>query len=473
MRRRLYIYVIIMFLSGISHILDAQSYIVPKKSEVSTNTFNEVAPAIIPDGMVYCTDKTSSSYMQYEDTKSRPMFNIFILPKKGKDEWGTPQLFSTDLMTNQNDGPIAFSGDGKLAVFTRNFNIRSFGSGTHGNPNFGLFFADRTDSGWANIREFEYNDPNAHTTHPSLDSTGTTLYFASDREGGFGGYDLYVSFRTDNGWTDPVNLGPVINSPLNEIYPFIHPSGRLYFSSDGHDKTPDFDLFYSEFYDNRWIKPVKLPAPFNSRRNDFTFYADRNFDSGYYTSDLRGTMDIYSFSSTIPSFEVCKKQVEDNFCYVFYEENTVTLDTTLYVYEWDLGDKTRVRAMEAEHCYSGPGDYMVQLNVIDKLTGDVQFNQAEYLVEVRKAIQSYISCPDTVRVDSSISLNGLESYFGDAVPGEYYWDFGDGIRGMGASITHTFVLPGVYQVRLGVVEESPDPETAGRFCSYKTIVVRE
>jgi hypothetical protein len=311
------------------------------------------------------------------------------------------------------------------------------------------------------------------TTHPCLDSSGTTLYFTSDRKGGFGGFDLYVSFYRNSGWTEPVNLGPVINTSENEIYPFIHPSGRLYFSSSGHDNAKDFDIFYSEHYNGRWIMPVKLPAPFNSGRNDFTYYADRNYESGLFSSDKRGTMDIYSFSSTIPTFEVCKKQVDDNFCYVFYEENTVTLDTTLYVYEWNLGDGASERAMEAEHCYAGPGDYLVQLNVIDKLTGIVQFSQAEYLVEVRKTIQSYITGPDTVNVNQSIALDGHESYFGDVIPGEYYWDFGDGSRNLGASVTHTWVAPGIYQVKLGVLSEGDDPETAKRFCSYKTVVVEE
>ena len=109
------------------------------------------------------------------------MFNIFILPRKEDDKWGTPELFSADLRTFQNDGPISFSGDGNLAVFTRNFSTTSFGSKVNANPNFGLFFADKTENGWTNIRPFEFNDPDAHTTHPALDSSGTTLYFSSDR----------------------------------------------------------------------------------------------------------------------------------------------------------------------------------------------------------------------------------------------------------------------------------------------------
>ncbi len=454
-------------------IAGAQSYYQTKRSPVTTNNFNEVAPVMTSQGMVYCTDKTSSSFKQYVDANNDPMFNIFILPKKDSVHWGTPELFSPALKTFQNDGPVSFSGDGNLAVFTRNFNTRSFGSNTGGNPNFGLFFADKTGNGWSNIREFAFNDPDAHTTHPSLDSSGTVLYFSSDRKGGFGGYDLYVSYFRSGRWTEPSNLGPVVNTSENELYPFIHPSGRLYFSSEGHDNTGGYDLFYSEYYDGRWVKPVKLPAPFNSGRDDFTFYATRDLDSGFYTTRRGNSLDIFSFASTIPTFEVCKRQVEDTYCYVFFEENTVTLDTSVYVYEWNLGDGTRVMAKEAEHCYDGPGDYLVELNVIDKLTGIVQFNQAEYLVEARKTVQPYVTCPDTIGVNDNVSFNGLESYFGDVVPGEYYWDFGDGTRGVGASVTHRYSAPGIYQIRLGVIEENDNPETAERFCSYKTVVVTE
>ncbi len=479
MRRCYYIYGFIFFLTGLANALQGQSYI--KRSDfLVSKYFNQAAPVMTSAGLVYCSDKTSGSIMNY--TKDgMPMYNIYILPRKGKNEWGSPQLFSATLKTNQNDGPISFSGNGKLAVFTRNYSLKSYGSDLKGNPNFGLFFADSTEAGWTNIREFEYNDHDAHTTHPSLDSSGTTLYFASDRKGGIGGYDLYVSYFKNGEWTRPVNLGSPINSPGNEIYPYIHPSGRLYFSSDSHDNTKDYDLFYSEIYNNQWMQPVKLPSPYNSKWNDFTYYADKDFNSGFFTSDSPGTitsdslrtMGIFSFTSTMPAFDNCKEQVDDNFCYLFKEENTVTLDTMLYVYEWHLGDSTTQRAKEAKHCYSGPGDYTVKLDVIDKLTGIVQFNQAEYEVEVRKTIQSYITCPDTIKTNTDFAMNALESYFGDATPGKYYWDFGDGSWGMGDSVTHRYAIPGNYNVKLLVIEKSNDPETARRFCSYKTIVVGE
>jgi PKD repeat protein len=150
------------------------------------------------------------------------------------------------------------------------------------------------------------------------------------------------------------------------------------------------------------------------------------------------------------------------------------LDTAIYQYQWDLGDNARLLGLEAEHCYTNPGDYLVKLNVIDKLTGIVEFNQAEYMVEVRKVVQPFITAPDTVRINEPFQLHGLESYFDQIKPGEYYWDFGDGNKSVGITARHTFLVPGDYQIKLGMVEEdNGDSETTHKFCTYKPIVVVE
>jgi hypothetical protein len=277
----------------------------------------------------------------------------------------------------------------------------------------------------------------------------------------------------DGRWQSPQNLGPTVNTAGNEIYPFVHTSGRLYFSSDGIDNVRGFDIYYTDFFNGKWYTPVILPPRFNSTRDDFTYYVNSDYRSGYLTSNRFGSMDIFSFETTLPSFDVCRKQVENNYCYVFFEENTVSLDTSLYIYEWNMGDGNRIRTTEAEHCFEGPGDYLIQLNVVDKLTGIVQFNQAEYLVEVRKIIQPFITSPDTVRVNEEVNFNATETYLGDAEAAEYYWDYGDGGKNVGANTQHIFLSPGNYQVKLGVMEVSPDDETAERFCSYKSIVVTE
>ena len=235
-----------------------------------------------------------------------------------------------------------------------------------------------------------------------------------------------------------------------------------------------YDLFYSEFYNGKWIPPIKLPPPFNSGLNDYTYYVDDKFEKGFFTNNRGNTRDIWTFTSTIPNFDICQEQKINNYCFIFFEENTVELDTNLYLYEWNLGDNSKIRALEAQHCYAGPGKYLVSLNVIDKLTKEVLFNQAEYELNIEKIIQAYITCPEIIKVNNNIQFNGLESYFREKKPGEFYWDFGDGTKGIGASVQHQYLVPGTYSVKLGVTEDNPDVKVVGsEFCSFKTIVVTE
>jgi hypothetical protein len=441
--------------------------------ELSARAFNEVAPVRFKNKLVYTSDQTISSSRDYTDNNNEPFVSIWSLEEKDDGKWGTPVLLSPELTTMQHDGPACFNTEGTLIVFTRNLETVNFGTKRNLNRNYGLFFADIEGETFSNIRPFEYNTPDSKAGHPSLDASGTILYFSSNREGGFGGFDLYYSILENGRWSKPQNLGPVVNTAENEIYPFIHPTGRLYFSSNGHDQVGGYDIFYSELYNNRWFSPVKLSSPFNSGLNDFTYWVNESFDNGFFSSNRRGSIDIFSFASNIPTFEICKKQQRDNYCYVFYEENTMELDSNLYQYQWDLGDNTKIRALEAEHCFAGPGDYLVQLNVIDKLTGIVEFSQAEYLVEVRKIVQPYITAPDSVRINQEIQMHGIESYLGGLTPGEYYWDFGDGSKAVGATVKHTYLTPGVFQLKLGILEELTDGAAQERFCAYRTIVVEE
>ena len=86
------------------------------------------------------------------------------------------------------------------------------------------------DGDWVNERAFEFNDDFAWLFSPSLSKDGKTLYFAANYEDGIGGFDIYRSSLRGGAWTKPENLGPAVNTADNELYPFIHPSGRLYFS---------------------------------------------------------------------------------------------------------------------------------------------------------------------------------------------------------------------------------------------------
>jgi outer membrane protein OmpA-like peptidoglycan-associated protein len=111
-------------------------------------------------------------------------------------------------------------------------------------------------------------------THASLSPDGEILYFTSDRKGGYGGLDIYKATKdTDGTWHNPVNLGPLINTPYNEETPFVTPDGnKLFFSSQGHYNMGGYDVFYSgKDADNNWLPPVNIGYPLNSTDDDLFF----------------------------------------------------------------------------------------------------------------------------------------------------------------------------------------------------------
>ena len=140
---------------------------------------------------------------------------------------------------------------------------------------------------------------------------GQKLYFASDREGGFGGMDLYVSTFSAGKWSAPENLGSTINTPGNELFPFIYDDGTLYFASDGWGGLGGLDNFYVEKKDEfMWGEAINLDKPFNSNKDDFGYILNVTGTEGYFTSareDGLGKDDIYSFKLKNPQGNKKKK----------------------------------------------------------------------------------------------------------------------------------------------------------------------
>ncbi|NJN32898.1 MAG: hypothetical protein HC817_00180 [Saprospiraceae bacterium] len=159
------------------------------------------------------------------------------------------------------------------------------------------------DSAWTNLAELPFNDKEFDNAHPSVSADGRRLYFTSNRTGGFGGMDLYVSTFIDGQWSEPVNLGPKINTDKNEIFPFIAPDGKLFFASNGHKGIGKLDIFTTMRTDTGWLVPLVLPEPINSRSDDFGLITTLNKRTGYFSSNRasgKGDDDIFSFESDQP-----------------------------------------------------------------------------------------------------------------------------------------------------------------------------
>ena len=137
-------------------------------------------------------------------------------------------------------------------------------------------------------------------SQPSISADSRTIYFSSDRKGGYGGYDIWKSTLTVNGWSEPENLGPNVNTPYNEQSPFIHPDDNtLYFSSDGWPGMGRMDIFLSRRgADGKWQKAQNLGYPINTSADDSGLTLNATGDKAFFTSnklDGYGGFDIYTF----------------------------------------------------------------------------------------------------------------------------------------------------------------------------------
>jgi len=422
---------------------------------------------------VFCSDKKSDFLLSRIDTDNNHFTNLYQVNQKKAGKFENPRLLSKELTTILWEGPSTFSSDGKTIYFTRSIDVTmGFRNRQREDTTFGIFSAQWSGNGWANLSQFRFNSPQYNTGYPSISSDGSTLFFCSDAPGGSGGYDIYVSKLENGRWGPPKNLGPAINTEKNEVFPFLHASGRLYFASRGHHSRDDLDLYYTVNIDGEWQKPAAMTEPFNSTRDDYGLILNTAGDTAYFVSDRAGSDDIFSAYSLVPTFAHCPLQQENDYCYVFYEPNNNEVDTTTFAYEWDLGDGTIVRALEAEHCFAKPDTYLVQLNIVDKLTKEVMVNQASHSFVVEKIEQAYIQGPDTIMLTEVSALNGKETYLKDFTIDNYYWDFGDGFRSSGAEIKHRFAFPGTYNLTLGVTKmknDKNDPDVSS--CITRKIIV--
>ncbi len=441
---------------------------------------SEMAPVIYKGGIVYSSDKKNSVLLVTTDYQNKFPYNLYYVEKNGAKKWGRPTLFSPGVTSALNESSVNFSSDYSHMYITRSLMATS-GLATIQKADTirnGIFECSPKGKDWDVTDDFDYNSNDYNVAFPCISPDGTMMFFASNMPGGQGGYDIYLSRNNGGIWSDPENLGPVVNSPENDVFPFYHENGRLYFSSRGHNTQGNLDIFYTEEIGGEWINPINLPRPFNSRKDDFSLVLSARMDTGYFSSNRRGTDDIYMFISGFPRFKECPSQETESFCYYFSETGSMDLDTTSMKYEWDFGDGHKVRNIDAEHCYDSVGYYIVSLNVIDTLTGEVYFSEASYELLIEPIEQPFITAPDTVRISESVEFISNQSEIRSFEPKNYFWDFGDGNIAEGQEVEHSYTSPGEYYIRLGITDGEDDEDSEeysedARKCSQRKIVIVE
>ncbi len=216
-------------------------------------------------------------------------------------------------LENTHEASATFSPDGKTMIFSRSNN------GKYSDPTqvVDLFESNLVDGVWSEPKRLSFNERFSWDSSPCLSPDGQTLYFSSNRDGGFGANDLWkVERQADGSWGNLENLGPYINSDGEDVFPYIAPDGTLYFSSDGHVGFGELDLFVVKQQKGKKPEVINLGRPINSSHDDFAITFENEL-LGYFTSNRpggKGDDDIYIFEIKIKYFlEVqVKGKVLDN-----------------------------------------------------------------------------------------------------------------------------------------------------------------
>ncbi|MFH2095356.1 MAG: PKD domain-containing protein [Bacteroidota bacterium] len=439
-----------------------------EKHPLSTDEFNETGGCNYFEWFVFSSDRQDGGYLNY--TK---LFTLFVSMNGPDQQWTNPEFLSIDILSDKYDGcPVFTNEDRKMFTTLYDENPLQLLSDNKKTVRAGIYIRNNEDGRWSKTaKEFTFNKKGHFVGHPTLTTNGTKIFYAADFDDSYGGTDLYYSILINDKWSEPINLGNTVNSEGNELFPFYHRDNILYFSSDGHGSAGKLDIFYSEFRNGRWLPPVPLGSPVNSQANDFGIIVHPDNDRGVFTSDRDGTLDIFTFISVYPSFINCTEAGAIDRCISLNESGTMNLDTTKMQYNWNLGDGTEIKGEKAEHCYEKDGIYTISLDVTDKITGEFEKGVASESIEISAKEGLYFDIRPNGIVNKPVTITNVENLVKDYSPTVWYWDFGDGTKGTGKDMQHTWIRQGEFIVRLGIIKDENNIRESQKFCVWKKIKI--
>ena len=264
-------------------------------------------------------DKDSNDLNRYTKTE----LQVLESHCDSAGRWLKPKDISKELGTKGNCKTLSLSADGtELLLFKDDLENGS----VTGYKAASIYYAKKKDSVWTTAKILNSNINSVYwESNATISPTGKEIYFTSDRPGGFGGLDIYVSKLRNGIWGQAVNLGPTVNTKYDEETPVILPDGKtLFFSSEGHYNMGGFDIFYTTMLDSsRWTEPINIGYPINSTDDNLFFVPIGDGSKAYYSVARNegyftfGEEDIYELEfvydqSKLPEIKLSGKlQLED------------------------------------------------------------------------------------------------------------------------------------------------------------------
>lgn len=296
--------------------------------------FNEYIPTITADNQTLIFTrrfpKTEQTYNNLNYEEEDLYSSIFV-----DEQWIEAVPLSRNINSDGNEGSQCLSPDGKILFFTACDRKSGYGS-------CDIYYSKKSGNDWSLPQNIGRGINSEHwESQPSISADGKKLYFVSNRPGGKGLHDIWMSEINENGfWTKAVNLGDSINTRGKEFYPFIHPDNRtLYFSSDGHMGMGSMDIFYSRKTDDHvWSKPVNIGYPINDTGLEHGLVVSNDGLKGYFASerfDGMGNLDLYSFDL----YEAARPQVVSYIKGIVYDsESKSPLEAEFEIVNLETGE---------------------------------------------------------------------------------------------------------------------------------------
>ncbi|WP_420318013.1 OmpA family protein [Ekhidna sp.] len=229
-------------------------------------------------------DDASIFYTKRDDVRGDE--DIVVSVKKA-GKWQPAQSVSSRINSPLNEGACAVSADGRTMIFTSCDGRNSLGS-------CDLYIAKKVGDQWSYPKNLGKPVNSMYwESQPSLSADGNTLYFSSNRRGGYGGRDLWVTENENGRWSKPINLGKGINTRKDETTPFIHSNGKnLYFSANGYPGMGGYDLYETIRKDSSWTQPKNLGYPINTHKDEVSIVITSDGTSAYFAKEEQKNYEI-------------------------------------------------------------------------------------------------------------------------------------------------------------------------------------
>ena len=329
----------------------------PKIVKGISSQLDDYLVSLSPDNEIaYYTRKTKD--FQISGYKSEPAFQekFYFSYRIADNVFDNGKEMPYPFNRNENEGGATITGNNKELIYT----VCKMVTSPRQYYNCDLYSSKNIKGYWTDIVPLErVNRPDTWESMPSVTADGRELYFVSNRPGGVGGYDIYKSFKDENGeWSEPINVGEPINTPGDEKSPFIHTDTRtLYFSSNGHPGMGGYDIYYVKLNDNNEKPEVKnIGYPINTENDEMGFIVSIDGKYGYFSSnniknESIGGMDFYYF----PLYNEAKPEEV-----ILIKGNLKSDDTTK-----PIKATVQIKSMESKHITFIPvdedGDYVASL----------------------------------------------------------------------------------------------------------------